>query len=330
MKEKTVAVVIPTIRNLKFLEAWKNEFKDCIGIIIEDHKKQEISTPSKYFKKTYHYSWEDIDRDFKKNSWIFPRKNAGIRSYGFWKAYELGIDIIITLDDDCYPIKGQEFIKTHLSHLSLQAPVDWYPTYPHTDYLYTRGFPYGARNKSEVVVSHGLWSEVLDFDAPTQLQHLGLKLPYAFDFCEFIPRDYFFPMSSMNLAFKTKITPLMYFPLMGEDQYGKSWGYDRFDDIWAGVFMKKVLDHLGMSVVNGSPFVEHKKASDPFINLKKEAKGIRANEDLYKELKKLIFKSNDMKSNYKEIFKNRHLLKDDLEYEGSLRRAMLIWVNLFK
>ncbi|MBI2120340.1 MAG: hypothetical protein HYT94_01810 [Parcubacteria group bacterium] len=184
-----------------------------------------------------------------------------MRSYGFLKAYQLGADIVITLDDDCYPVKNQDFVKQHIENLSLFAPEDWFLTYPHRKYFYTRGIPYGIRNKKEAVVSHGLWTGVLDFDAPTQLLNMNLKIPTHFPFIEFIPNNYFFPMCSMNLAFKRKVTPLMYFPPMGYDNKGKYWGYDRFDDIWAGIFAKKVIDHLGYSVVNGSPFIEHKKAS---------------------------------------------------------------------
>ena len=326
--EKSIAVVIPTIRDLEFLKAWGNEFRDCIGIIVEDHKNKEIKTPEKFFKEVLHYSWRDIDKELGKNSWIISRQNAGIRSYGFLKAYELGCDITITLDDDCYPVKNEHFIKKHVENLSLSAPDDWHPTYPNRKYYYTRGIPYSIRDKQEVVISHGLWTNVLDFDAPTQLVNYNLTIPDSFDFIEFIPKNYFFPMCSMNLAFKTKITPIMYFPLMGYDKNGKYWGYDRFDDIWAGIFAKKIIDHLGFSVVNGSPFVEHKKASDPFKNLQKEAKGIEINEILYKKVKKINLESKNLNDCYLELIENIDFPKE--EYFNSLKKAIKIWISLFK
>jgi len=350
-----VAVVIPTIRNLSFLREWRDEFKDCLGVIVEDHAKKEIETPKKYFQKVCHYTWKDIDKSLGKNSWIISRKNAGIRSFGFLKAWELKADIIITLDDDCYPVaptqsgrrsaeanfhlRGRSprneperrrtvnFVQQHLENLFLYAPTDWQPTYPHRRYFYTRGIPYSIRNKKEVVISHGLWSGVLDFDAPTQLLHNHLQVPENFDFIEFIPQSYFFPMCSMNLAFKTKITPLMYFPLMCYDPEEKHLGYDRFDDIWAGLFAKKILDHLGLSIVNGSPFVEHRKASDPFKNLQKEAKGIEANERLYKEIAKVRLSSKNTRDCYIELAEKVHFPKED--YFDYLKKAMKIWANLF-
>lgn len=328
MNKKQVAVVIPTIRDLHFFKSWGDEFRDCIGIIVEDHKTKEIKTPNSYFKRVFHYSWQDIDKELGKNSWIISRKNAGIRSFGFLKAFQMGSDITITLDDDCYPIKGQSFLKKHLENLKLQAPVDWFPTYPHRKYGYTRGFPYNIRDKREVVISHGLWSNILDFDAKTHLQYPKLHVPvFNQNLIEFIPKDYFFPMCSMNLAFKTKITPIMYFPLMGEDPQGMRWGYDRFDDIWAGIFAKKIIDDLGCAVVNGSPFVEHRQASDVFKNLQKEAKGVRINEKLYSIIKKIKLKSKTLGESYQEIAKKA--IFPNNTYFKYLSKAMYMWSLLF-
>ncbi len=77
----------------------------------------------------------------------------------------------------------------------------------------------------------------------------------------------------MNLYIRHEAIPFMYFPFMGEGQ-----PYKRFDDIWAGVIAKRALDLLGWHMSVGEPFVEHRRASDPFANLVKETPGIVANE----------------------------------------------------
>lgn len=325
--DQKIGIVIPTIRNLDFLKSWKNEFKDCIGIIVEDHKTKEIETPSKYFAKTYHYTWSDIKKTLGKDEWIIPRKNAGIRSFGFLMSHRLGLDFTMTLDDDCFPVPNQNFVKGHLENLSLIAPEKWFPSYPNKNICYTRGFPYLVRNKKEVVLSHGLWTNILDLDAPTQLLNQNLKLDTNFPLIEFIPENYYFPMCSMNLAFKTKIAPLMYFLLMGSDQNGNQWGFDRFDDIWAGIFSKKIIDHLNMAVANGSPFVEHKKASNVFQNLKKEAAGIEINEEIFKLVDKITLKSSTPNDCYLELAKKLDFPKS--EYFQNLKKAMVIWSGLF-
>jgi len=55
-------------------------------------------------------------------------------------------------------------------------------------------------------------------------------------------------------------------------------GFDRFDDIWSGLLLKRIADHLGLYITNGVPFIHHKKASNPFKNLQKESLGIHLHE----------------------------------------------------
>ncbi|OGY18913.1 MAG: hypothetical protein A2900_01255 [Candidatus Chisholmbacteria bacterium RIFCSPLOWO2_01_FULL_50_28] len=322
----SIFLVIPTIRSLDFLKEWDVEFKDCQIVIVEDHEKKEISIPSIPSQTIHHFSWTDIENDFGEKGWIFPRKNAGIRSYGFWKAFEMGADVIVTMDDDCYPT-GTDFVQTHLENLSFKAPGDWFPTYPDPKFMFTRGFPYKMRNQMPVVVSHGLWSGVVDLDAKTLVKFPKLNLPPYPPIRQFVPQRFYFPMCSMNLAFKRKATPLMYFPLMGESKDGTRWGYDRFDDIWAGIFVKKIVDHLGWSVVNGSPFVLHKAASDRLGNVRKERRGLAVNEWLWKRVDEVKLTKRTAAECYLELAEKLRLPKR--RYFMKLRSAMIIWAQLF-
>jgi len=324
MAEKTF-IVIPTIRDLSFLKDWKEQFEETFIIICEDRPNKTLKLP-KIGKKIYHYSWKEIDQELGKNGWIIPRKVSGIRNFGFIKAQELGADIIVTIDDDCYPVKNHHLINLHKKNLSLLTPKKWTNTYPDSRHMYTRGMPYLNRDEAPVMVSHGLWKNVLDFDAPTQLQNLDFKAEFSQHFLQIIPQGSYYPMCSMNLAFRSEITSLMYFPLMGEDISGNKWGYDRFDDIWAGIFSKKIMDHLGYSVVNGAPFVEHRRASDPFVNLQKEARGISTNEEFYKQVDKIKLTKKNPKDAYKELISKLDL---NDEYFSKLKEAINIWLDLF-
>lgn len=337
MNKKSVFIVIPTIRDLKFLTEWGDEFQDCSAIIIEDHPSREVNTPNRFFKRVYHYTWKDIQNDFSANEWIFSRRNAGIRCYGFYKAYTLGAEAIITLDDDCYPVssvipgstRNLSYVKAHLDNLSFKAATDWIPTYPDPNFMYTRGFPYKIRHQLPVVVSHGLWSGALDLDAKTEvkLPQILTEKPYPV-IRQIIPKNYFFPMCSMNLAFTRKVIPLMYFPLMGYDPQGNKWGFDRYDDIWAGLFVKKVSDHLGWGIVSGSPFVEHRKASLPKSNLAKEKAGLKINETLWREVKKVNLTESSATACYRELADK--IVFPKTPYFTALRKAMHIWIDLFR
>lgn len=323
----SVFIVVPTARSLEFLGSWGDEFRDCIILVVEDNPKSKIPPPKGLrSKRLLAYDWSDIERDFGTDAWIFPRKNAGIRSYGFWKAYTMGANVIVTLDDDCFPTE-EGFIQKHLDNLQTKAPDAWFPTFPHPTYVYTRGFPYGIRDKRRVVVSHGLWSNKLDLDAKTQKQHPDPHVaPYP-PLRQFIPPGLFFPMSSMNLAFVRDVVPLMYFPLMGEDALGTRWGFDRYDDIWAGMFAKKILDHLGLGVVNGSPFVDHRKASDVEKNLVKEKAGMEINEKLWRQVSAVTLTKTTITDCYKELVQKIQF--PNTPYFQKLREAMTVWISLF-
>ena len=46
------------------------------------------------------------------------------------------------------------------------------------------------------------------------------------------------------------------------------------------VSMQVICDHLGLGVKTGKPYIWHSKASNPFVNLKKEFHGIFWQEDI--------------------------------------------------
>jgi len=325
---KKVFVVIPTIRNLDFLRSWRSEFKQTVGIIVEDRLKKEISIPKNCFEKVYHYCWQDIERELGENSWIISRKNSGIRCFGFLKAFNLGADIIVTLDDDCYPV-GNNFVKTHLENLISYAPEKWFSTFPHLEFNFTRGYPYKVRNKYPVVLSHGLWSGSIDLDAKTEIDlKEKLDIPsFNMPIRQFIPFGVYFPMCSMNLAFRREIVPLTYFPLMGEDVKGNKWGYDRYDDIWAGIFAKKIMDYLKMAVVVGSPLVKHIKKSNISKNFKREKSGMKTNEYLWQEVDRVKLTKDNVMGCYKELIEKINFPKED--YFKILKKAMRLWISMF-
>jgi hypothetical protein len=131
--------------------------------------KPSVSLPHTNFRTITHLSWVDLRHDFGQNEWIFSRQNAGIRSYGFWKAYQAGADIVITIDDDCYPVGDpNQYVAGHIDNVSLKSPRKWIASYPDPKWMYTRGFPYQIREEFPVMVSHGLWSGALDLDGQTE------------------------------------------------------------------------------------------------------------------------------------------------------------------
>ena len=333
MEKEKIAIVIPTIREdciLRFLKEWKVEFskyENLNVIIVEDN-------PQKTFKiegdNIIHYSWKEIDGDLKENSWIIPRRTDCVRSYGYYKAYKSGTDFLITLDDDCYPTQTEPYlIELFIKHLKNQVGNDWFNTLSgrmenHSGF-YPRGFPYKNRNKP-VVLCHGLWNNVPDFDGQTQLANPGVRIKAPNIEATTVPHNVFFPMCGMNMAIRREAIPSFYFLLMGKDKNDNRWGFDRFGDIWCGIFIKKIIDHLEKAAVSGYPIIHHDRASNAQKNAELEIAGLEINEWLYKEVEKIQLTSQTFKSCYRELAEK---LPAKNNYFSKLKKAMIIWSELF-
>ena len=197
--------------------------------------------------------------------------NGGVRNLGFAYVAKFmpEIDVIITFDDDVRPIGDP--IQDHLDILNKRVPVSWISTASE----YMRGFPYKIRDEAEVVLSHGVWENVADWDAPTQLV-LGSHRKVDF-YKGIIPKGIYFPMCIMNVAFKRKMLPFMYqAPPAPELNIGRT------DDIYCGILAKREIDKNGWAAVSGYARIFHERESNVYKNLNQEAKTIEIMEDFWK------------------------------------------------
>jgi hypothetical protein len=312
------AIVVPTIREPsihRFLEEWKQEFEGHQVIVVEDNPEKTFQVSG---KNVAHYSWAEIDDTLKDNAWIIPRRTDCVRSFGYLMAWRGEYDMMVTLDDDCYPAHPG-FIEGHWDRLQGHAQSNawvatgrgWVP----------RGVPYGTTTRfDETVLNHGMWTNVPDLDAVTQLQ--SMREGRTFETVDqAIPRGAYFPMCGMNVAVKPKVIPAFYFLLMGRD-----WPYDRFGDIWCGVLLKRICDHLRAGVRSGPPLVEHQRASNVWANLRKESTGYEVNEDFWKAVDKVDLSGTTFRDCYAEI---AQALPLDGDYFAKLKEAMAIWAGLF-
>lgn len=255
-----IAVIVPTIREDKlkvFLSAWDFLFKkhNVSLYIVRDGKNPTVNGLS-------------IKEVMGKYSNLIYNFNDGVRNLGFAKAYKDGADIFLSLDDDTLP-EG-DTIQDHLDILNTRQPISWVNT---VDDIYMRGVPYNVRQEAEVVFSHGLWKGVYDMDASTQLV-LGIQQPNHRKMP--IPKGVLFPVCVMNVAWKRCVMPYYYqAPMFGD--------INRFADIWSGIEMKQAVDKNNWCAVNGYAKVNHNRASNAFVNLVKEAKGVGMNEEYGKD-----------------------------------------------
>lgn len=198
-------------------------------------------------------------------------KNAGVRR----AVEEYGADVVVVLDDDCYPNVDDhryrtlpEFMQCHASSLT-SANVEMFAqvTSPAS-----RGTPFRDRAISmPVAASMGFWVGVGDYDAPSQLVH-GATHPMTFDTRPVYGR--YFAMSGMNLAFR----PADWWP------WWQFIDVPRFDDIWQGFLWQRAAYERGHCFNLDGPTVRHARQSNVWANLRDEAAHLEANETLWRRI----------------------------------------------
>lgn len=308
-------LVIPSIRQTQlteFFEAWGGRGGWDTVVVVEDNETKSFHLGD---KAQHHFSHKEIVEDLGDDSWIISRKDSAIRSFGFIKAYELGADRIITLDDDVRPHRGgYNSTLAAAFEESLVHPV-WVESVPGRR---TRGLPYINRGAvGNVVAGFGFWANVCDDDAPCTL----VNRPGYFEppqGARLIPHGQLTPICGMSLYFRREFTPLAYFPLMGEGQ-----PYRRMDDIWFGITAKHIADHLGWYVSAGGPVIEHVRASDPFKNLVAEAPGIAANEKYWEIVRAVKLTKTSATACVQEL--GEALQDHDDAYVRKWGRALVVW-----
>lgn len=210
---------------------------------------------------------------------VFSRGDSAVRGLGIYKAWQAGAKLICTLDDDCAPAQtgfGPGYLLgVHRRNLC-GGVEQWVSTVPG---LRVRGLPYHNQGMIDPAFSVGLWSGCPDVDAPVSLVRGHVPLPPAEVEklgTRVMPSAQYFPFSGMNFAFTREMTPLVYFPPMGQGSL-----YRRFDDIWAGLVIQRICRQLNRAITVGGPVVVHGRLSNPFANLTAEAPGIAANEQVW-------------------------------------------------
>lgn len=209
-------------------------------------------------------------------------KNRGIQ-----RAIDSGAEVIVVLDDDCFPDGAQDYgnslEKLANLHLAALEPVE-VERYRVVTNPQSRGTPYYRRTmKMPVAAAIGFWSHVPDLCAPAQLVR-GPLCPMTFD-----RRPIYgdaFAYCGMNVSFKSKWWPWCSFVDL-----------QRVDDIFAGYLFQKEAYRLGHCFNLGAPLVRHDRQSNVWANLREEQKYLEKNETLWSDI--LCHPSND----YKELCK---------------------------
>jgi len=314
METLTLNIVVASINPLVNFNAFQDmlEKYQCTVIVVDEGNRKIREKNCQILRNINHEFYGPLEREqwFKENFGsnyqkyvsLIPTRCHAETSFGFLAAFQKQPDLVIELDDDTFPILGQDLVKLHHDNLikddgrTVRSLGRWYNTVDNLVLncnmrVFPRGHPYFEEARTEqylwtekggrCVLNMGLWVGQPDLDAVTILHSGGLDGRSVLQATRLretkiiADRDTYFAICSMNTAFVTKIIPAFY------QLYMNFLGIDRFDDIWSGILLKKVVDHLGDNICLGAPTVRHqKRPRDAFSDLKKEIDGMMINEML--------------------------------------------------
>lgn len=258
----------------------------------------------------------------EKYASVIPKRCHAETSFGFLIAWEEDADVIIEIDDDVKLLDEYPLIEQRLDNLFTKSGITvyskskWYNTLENLELndtkIFPRGHPYDPTTRiqeyiwtnehDECILNVGLWIGHPDLDALTILYNNGLE-----GRCNILSKNIkrekviigkgtYFAICSMNTSFRKEIIPAFYQPYM------KYLGIDRFDDIWSGILLKRIADHLDDKVCLGKPLVYHdKRPRNTFKDLKSELEGMAINEILWRIVDQIELSGEDYSECYLEL-----------------------------
>lgn len=275
----TTTIQPPTEATIKFssMEDWKL-------IVVGDTK-----TPHEEYKKIncIYLHPEEQEKKYKELSDAIGWKSIQRRNVGFVEAYNLGADIIATVDDDNIPYEnwGKNLLVGSEVDCDLYQPeLDVFDPLSITkdNYVWHRGYPieyvpnrhnvvYKGKIKRKVLVQADLWDGDPDIDALARLSYKPL-LKYA-DITEPYCSNIISPFNSQNTFLHRSVIPFYsVLPHIG-----------RMDDIWGAYIMQ--LYFPNSVVYNKASVYQERNVQDLITNLEKEIIGYRNTLKLLKNLK---------------------------------------------
>lgn len=280
-------------------------------LIIDEHgdnRRDILKQLQNFHVEFYGVKERDVwfsDRELGCVDAVIPQQAHNENSFGLLVALTRKYDMVLFLDDDTYPASEKDFLGEHWKRLNEPLLVlrsensSWVSTHPT---YYPRGFPYCQRRKTrryveeevrqDPVLNMGLWSGTPDLNAidyllynPTPEKNLSVQ-PFI------VAPEQYAPICSMNLAFKPEIIPAFY----------QLWHRHRYDDIFSGLFLKKIADHKRRNISVGTPIVVHDKTPrDIFAEIEKELPGMRVNEHLWQVLSEIELTKQSWLDCYREL-----------------------------
>lgn len=286
IKDEEVDIVIGALQSdlTSFMEAWRPVFSRFHLIIVQDPDlKEDLKIPQGFnltlFKKS------DIDNVVGASATSsISFSGFSCRYFGYLMSRK---KYIISIDDDCIPAKDSkgnfvDAVAQHITNLAMPATPFFFNTLydPYCEGSdFVRGYPFSLRTGVECGLSCGLWLNLADYDAPTQVLKPNVKNSRYVDAVLTVPAGTMLPISGINIGFNNELIGPALVPAFKLAKEGKL-RWETVEDIWTGMCVKVVADHLKLGVKSGLPYVWRNHRGNAVESLKKEWEGVKLMEDV--------------------------------------------------
>lgn len=285
IKDNEIDIVIGALHSdlTSFMNEWRPLFSRFHLIIVKDPDlKEELKVPQDFNADIYTKS--DIDRMVGSSSTAILFSGYSCRYFGFLMSRR---KYIITIDDDCIPARDDKGllvnpVAQHIENLTSPATPFFFNTLydPYRDGSdFVRGYPFSLRTGVDCALSCGLWLNLADYDAPTQALKPSERNKRYVDAVMTVPFKALMPVSGINMGFDRELVGPVLIPglrLAGEGKFR----WETMEDIWCGLCVKVICDHLGLGVKSGLPYVWRNERGNAIESLRKEWEGVKLMEEV--------------------------------------------------
>lgn len=275
-----IAAINPDLKS--FMNEWRPFFSQFHLIIVKDpDMKEELQIPEGFNADVF--TKADISRVVGSSTSILF-SGYSCRYFGYLVSRK---KYIISIDDDCTPARDSngdtvDVVAQHIANLKTPATPFFFNTLydPYRKGAdFVRGYPFSLRSGVTCGLSCGLWLNLADLDAPTQALKPGQRNSQYVDAVMTVPVRALLPISGINIAFDREVVGPALFPALRLAGEGK-FRWETVEDIWCGMCVKVICDHLGLGVKSGMPYVWRKERGDAVESLKKEWEGVKLMEEV--------------------------------------------------
>ncbi|XP_021283091.1 probable UDP-arabinopyranose mutase 5 isoform X2 [Herrania umbratica] len=284
IKDDEIDIVIGAVSSdmTAFMNEWRPIFSRFHLIIVKDPDlKEELKIPEGFNLDVYKKS--DIDRMVGSSTSILF-SGYSCRYFGYLVSRK---KYIVSVDDDCLPARDNkgflvDAVAQHITNLRTPATPFFFNTLydPFSEGAdFVRGYPFSLRSGVKCALSCGLWLNLADHDAPTQALKTRQRNSRYVDAVITVPARALAPISGINIAFDREVVGPALVPALRLAGEGK-FRWETMEDIWSGMCVKVVCDHLGLGVKSGLPYVWRTDRGDAIASLKKEWEGVKLMEEV--------------------------------------------------